>query len=79
MKTRRLASAVDRGRVGWRSAQALGFVSRIMVRREGGGSGDGVSWGGAGGKGCSTNRRWFCCSGRSRLRTPWSRFEVGSH
>lgn len=38
MKTRRLAMAAERGRVGARRAQALGFVSRIIVRREGGGS-----------------------------------------
>lgn len=36
MKTRMLAMAVERGRVGDRSAQAWGFVSRMMVRREGG-------------------------------------------
>ena len=38
MKTRRLAMAAERGRVGARRAQAWGFVSRIMVSREGGGS-----------------------------------------
>ena len=38
MKTRRLEIAAERGRVGDRSAQAWGFVSRIMVRRDGGGS-----------------------------------------
>lgn len=38
MKTRRLASAFESGRVAARRAQALGFVSRIIVRREGGGS-----------------------------------------
>lgn len=38
MKTRRLAMAAERGRVGARRAQAWGFVSRIMVKREGGGS-----------------------------------------
>ncbi len=49
MKTRRLAMAAERGRVGVRRAQAWGFVSRIMVRREGGGSdGKGVSGFGAG-------------------------------
>ncbi len=42
MKTRRLARVVERVRVEWRSAQALGFVSRIIVRREGGGSGEGL-------------------------------------
>lgn len=73
MKTRRLARAVERGRVGWRRAQALGLVSRIIVRREGGGSGEelvGVERGWPAG---STNHRWSCCSGRSRLRTPWRR------
>ena len=39
MKTRRLAMAAERGRVGARRAQAWGFVSRITVRREGEGSG----------------------------------------
>ena len=39
MKTRRLAIAAERERVGERRAQAWGFVSRMMVRREGGGSG----------------------------------------
>lgn len=41
MKTRRLAMAAERGRVGVRRAQAWGLVSRIMVRREGGGSEEG--------------------------------------
>lgn len=36
MKTRMLAMAVERGREGFRSAQACGLVSRMMVRREGG-------------------------------------------
>jgi len=40
MKTRRLAMAAERGRIGERRAQAWGFVSRIIVRREGGGSVD---------------------------------------
>lgn len=43
MKTRRLAIAAERGRVGARRAQAWGFVSRIMVKREGGGSEERVS------------------------------------
>ena len=38
MKTRRLAMAVDRGRIGARRAQAWGFVSRMIVKREAGGS-----------------------------------------
>ena len=38
MKTRRFAIAAETGRVGARRAQAWGFVSRIMVRRDGGGS-----------------------------------------
>lgn len=38
MKTRRLARAAERGRVGARRAQAWGLVSRIIVSREGGGS-----------------------------------------
>lgn len=38
MKTRRMAIALEKGRVGERRAQAEGWVSRIMVRREGGGS-----------------------------------------
>lgn len=38
MKTRRLAMAVERGRVGARRAQAWGFVSSIIVKRDGGGS-----------------------------------------
>ena len=38
MKTRRLAIAAERGRVGERRAQAWGFVSRIIVKRDGGGS-----------------------------------------
>ena len=40
MKTSRLAMARESGRVEERRAQALGLVSRIMVRREGGGSRD---------------------------------------
>lgn len=39
IKTRRTARAFEKGRVGERRAQAEGWVSRIMVRREGGGSG----------------------------------------
>lgn len=39
MKTSMLAMAAERGRVSRRRYQAWGFVSRIMVRREGGGSG----------------------------------------
>ena len=38
MKTWRLAMAVERGRVERRSSQAKGLVSRIIVRRAGGGS-----------------------------------------
>ncbi len=38
MKTRMLAIALERGRVELRRDQACGFVSRTMVRREGGGS-----------------------------------------
>jgi len=38
MKTRMLATAWERVRVGERSDQAWGFVSRMMVRRDGGGS-----------------------------------------
>ena len=38
MNTRRLAIALESGRVFDRRAQAFGFVSRIIVRREGGGS-----------------------------------------
>ena len=38
MKTRRLAIALERGRVSARRAQAEGFVSRMMVKRDGGGS-----------------------------------------
>lgn len=38
MKTRRLAMAEEKERVGARSAHAWGFVSRIIVKREGGGS-----------------------------------------
>ena len=38
MKTSRFATALERGRVSERRAQAWGFVSRIMVKREGGGS-----------------------------------------
>ena len=38
MKTRRLAIALERGRVSARRAQALGFVSMIMARRDGGAS-----------------------------------------
>lgn len=39
MKTRRTARAFEKGRVGARRAQAAGWVSRIIVRRDGGGSG----------------------------------------
>ncbi len=39
MKTCRLATAVESGRVAWRSSQAKGLVSRMIVKREGGGSG----------------------------------------
>jgi hypothetical protein len=35
MKTSRLATTVDRGRMSESSVHAAGFVSRIMVRREG--------------------------------------------
>ena len=35
MKTRMLAIALERGRVGERSIQAWGLVSRTMTRREG--------------------------------------------
>lgn len=38
MKTRRWARKVEKGRVGDRRAQAVGCESRIMVRREMGGS-----------------------------------------
>lgn len=38
MKTRMLAIACDSGRDCSRRAQALGFVSRITVRRDGEGS-----------------------------------------
>ena len=38
MKTRRLAIALESGRVSARRAQAWGFVSRMMVKRDGGGS-----------------------------------------
>ena len=38
MKTRRFEMALERGRIPERRAQAFGLVSRIMVRREGGGS-----------------------------------------
>lgn len=38
MKTRRFATALERGRVSERRAQACGFVSRIMVNSDGGGS-----------------------------------------
>lgn len=38
MKIRRMARAFEKGRVGERRAQAEGWVSRIMVRREAGGS-----------------------------------------
>ena len=38
MKTRRFATAFERGRVSARRAQAWGFVSRIMVNSDGGGS-----------------------------------------
>lgn len=45
MKTRRLAIALEKGRVSERRAQALGFVSRMIVRSEGGGSnGEDVSF-----------------------------------
>jgi hypothetical protein len=40
MKTRRLATAAERGRVSEMVAQGWGFVSRIMTRRDGEGSGD---------------------------------------
>lgn len=39
MKTRRFAIAFERGRVGERSAQAWGFVSRTMTRSDGAASG----------------------------------------
>lgn len=38
MKTRRWARKVEKGRVGERRAQAEGWVSRMIVRRDGGGS-----------------------------------------
>jgi hypothetical protein len=37
MKTRRLATALERGRMEERCAQACGFVSRMIARRDGGG------------------------------------------
>lgn len=40
MKTRRAERAAERERVGDRRAQACGFVSRMIVRREGGGPGE---------------------------------------
>ena len=40
MKTRRFAIAFESGRVSERRAHAWGLVSRIMVRRDGGGSED---------------------------------------
>lgn len=45
MKTRRVERVRERVRVGFNSAQARGFVSRIMVRREGVSSVLGVSCG----------------------------------
>ena len=39
MKTSKAEMALERGRVGPRWAHAIGFVSRIMVRKEGEGSG----------------------------------------
>lgn len=44
MKTSRLAIAVDSGRVDARCAQACGFVSRTMDRRDGGGPSRTVSY-----------------------------------
>ena len=41
MKTRRFAIAAEKGRVGERRDQACGFVSRIIARRDGGGS---IGW-----------------------------------
>ena len=38
MKTRRLAIAVEKGRVGAMRAQAWGLVSSMIVNRDGGGS-----------------------------------------
>lgn len=38
MKTRRLATAVESGRVSSSLAQALGFVSKMIVKREDAGS-----------------------------------------
>ena len=38
MKTRRLAMEAECGRMGARRAQACGFVSSIIVKRDGGGS-----------------------------------------
>ena len=49
MKTRRLATALDREMVSASSAQAPGLVSRMMVRSEGASSGHGlVIWTGDG-------------------------------
>jgi hypothetical protein len=42
MKTRRLATAEERGSVLLRCAQAWGFVSRTIARRDGGGAVGGV-------------------------------------
>ena len=75
MKTRRLAIAAERGSVEERSAQAWGFVSRIIVRRDGGGS--------VGGTGSVSMRPWkvkvkayhqrSCRNGLSRRRRSWLR------
>lgn len=73
MKTRILAMAAERVRVGARRAQAWGFVSRIMVKREGGGSEESVSvltwlrrlWMFA------TCRQRSCCSGLNRRLRSW--------
>jgi len=40
MKMRRFATALERGRVSWRRAQAWGLVSRTMVSRDGASSED---------------------------------------
>ena len=74
MKTRMLAMAAERGRVGARRAQACGFVSMIMVSRDGGGSGgerriSGL-WVDIGG-GNAACRQKSCCSGLIRRLRSW--------
>lgn len=70
--------ARERGRVSERRAQALGFVSRMMVRRDGGGSEYGsvriVSL-----RRKNTNPRWTWCNGQNHPQHSWWLYHADWH